>query len=93
MPFLQTVATVPTPPGCSGWWLKGHTGGYLLPGSGTHEAVHGLYQPDPVQDAGHQAQLAQVVDLQVGLGACPKILRILRHGGRGAECRLEQRRL
>jgi hypothetical protein len=93
MPFLQTAATAPTPPGRSGWWLKGHTGGYLLPGSGTHEVVHGLYQPDPVQHAGHQAQLAQVVDLQVGLGARPKILRILRHGGRGAECRLEQRRL
>jgi hypothetical protein len=32
-----------------------------------------------------KAQVAQVVDLQVGLGARPKILR---HGGRGAERRL-----
>jgi len=30
-----------------------------------------------------KAQVAQVVDLQVGLGAHPEILR---HGGRSAEC-------
>jgi hypothetical protein len=30
-----------------------------------------------------KAQVAQVVELQVGLGARPKIQR---HGGRGAEC-------
>jgi IS605 OrfB family transposase len=64
--------------------LEGHPGGDLFPGPGAHEAVHGLHQPDSAQHAGHQAQVAQVVDLQVGLGAHPKILR---HGGRGAECR------
>jgi len=63
--------------------LEGHTGGDLFPGPRAHEAVHGLHRPDPVQHAGHQAQVAQVVDLQVGLVARPKILR---HGGRSAEC-------
>jgi len=43
--------------------LEGHTGGDLFPGPRAHEAVHGLYQPDSVQHAGHQAQVARVVDL------------------------------
>jgi hypothetical protein len=43
--------------------LEGHTGGDLFPGPRAHEAVHGLHQPDSVQHAGHQAQVAQVVDL------------------------------
>jgi len=38
--------------------LEGHTGGDLFPGYGAHEAVHGLHQLDPVQHAGHQAQVA-----------------------------------
>jgi len=43
--------------------LEGHPGGDLFPGPRAHEAVHGLHQPDPVQHAGRQAQVAQVVDL------------------------------
>jgi hypothetical protein len=43
--------------------LEGHPGGDLFPGPRAHEAVHGLHQPDSVQHAGHQAQVAQVVDL------------------------------
>ena len=48
------------PQGVQDGGLEGHPGGDLFPGSGAHQAVHGLCQPDSVQRAGHQAQ---VVDL------------------------------
>jgi hypothetical protein len=85
-PLPQGVPASPLGEHLEDCGLKGHPAGDLFPGSGTHQAIHGLYQPDSVQHAGHQAQVAQVVDLKA---ICdPSHPKILSGRGRGAECRL-----
>ena len=54
--------------------------------TGARKLLRAGAHPDSAQHAGHQAQVSQVVDLKISIGFHPKILR---HGGRSAECRFK----